>query len=419
MALPHAGSWLGLPDFGITEKIGSIFGAPQTQQGGSNLSAAFSPQAAGPTPLISPLSSSGVVGVNVPSGTSPITQTAPTGGGSQQQTQQSSGGGGSDFMGYYQGWPETAARADFQQAFGGDLNALRRSRGFFTDQERADQEAAQRRELENQINQVYNPLFQNLNQQETQLRDVEYPTALKGLESSQKQLEADLESKKQESLLGIQKQEDTLGTRQMSAMDEARRMQKALQQQSQARFGGSGSAGLAATEIGQREFARSSGKIQQQYAEAFGQLIDHRNKVDKFTLEEGARIAREAEQARLELGAELRRRLDAVYADKNQLESAKAQARLGVIQQMQSQAQALKDARTSALIQLDTWRQQQQFLIDKGLSGIQQQMAATNFQNVFQQPMISQAPTITQEPQYIASTGRRQDEFGNLVNPFA
>lgn len=33
----HAGSWMGLPDFGITEKIGSLFGAPRTSQGGSNL----------------------------------------------------------------------------------------------------------------------------------------------------------------------------------------------------------------------------------------------------------------------------------------------------------------------------------------------------------------------------------------------
>lgn len=33
----HAGSWFGLPDYGITEKIGSMIGAPRTAQGGSNL----------------------------------------------------------------------------------------------------------------------------------------------------------------------------------------------------------------------------------------------------------------------------------------------------------------------------------------------------------------------------------------------
>jgi len=33
----HAGSWGGLPDFGVTEAIGGLFGRPLTSQGGSNL----------------------------------------------------------------------------------------------------------------------------------------------------------------------------------------------------------------------------------------------------------------------------------------------------------------------------------------------------------------------------------------------
>lgn len=34
----HSGSWLGLPDFGITEKLGDLVGVSRTPQGGSNLS---------------------------------------------------------------------------------------------------------------------------------------------------------------------------------------------------------------------------------------------------------------------------------------------------------------------------------------------------------------------------------------------
>lgn len=33
----HSGSWWGLPDFGVTEAIGSWFGSPRTAQGGSNV----------------------------------------------------------------------------------------------------------------------------------------------------------------------------------------------------------------------------------------------------------------------------------------------------------------------------------------------------------------------------------------------
>lgn len=34
---PHKGSWFGLPEFGVTEKIGSLLGSPTTKQGGSNI----------------------------------------------------------------------------------------------------------------------------------------------------------------------------------------------------------------------------------------------------------------------------------------------------------------------------------------------------------------------------------------------
>lgn len=33
----HSGSWFGLPDLGITEKIGSFLGSGTTSQGGSNI----------------------------------------------------------------------------------------------------------------------------------------------------------------------------------------------------------------------------------------------------------------------------------------------------------------------------------------------------------------------------------------------
>ena len=35
--MAHSGSWFGLPDFGITEAIGSAVGAGRTAQGGSNV----------------------------------------------------------------------------------------------------------------------------------------------------------------------------------------------------------------------------------------------------------------------------------------------------------------------------------------------------------------------------------------------
>lgn len=47
MPLPHGGSWFGLPDFGVTEKLGQVFNRPTTAQDGSNI---FGPQQSSYTP---------------------------------------------------------------------------------------------------------------------------------------------------------------------------------------------------------------------------------------------------------------------------------------------------------------------------------------------------------------------------------
>jgi hypothetical protein len=54
MATPvHSGSWFGLPDFGITEAVGGLFGAPRTAQGGSNIFGSAQ-KAASPTQTSTP-----------------------------------------------------------------------------------------------------------------------------------------------------------------------------------------------------------------------------------------------------------------------------------------------------------------------------------------------------------------------------
>jgi hypothetical protein len=52
-----AGSWFGLPDFGVTEKLGSLLGSPTTAQGGSNI---FGGQSASTPTYNGPISSPGI-----------------------------------------------------------------------------------------------------------------------------------------------------------------------------------------------------------------------------------------------------------------------------------------------------------------------------------------------------------------------
>lgn len=94
MADVHAGSWFGLPDFGVTEAIGGLFGAPTTNQGGSNLLGGSSAQA--PTRQVqgaqtfSPVVPSGVGSTAYRStAPAPTINTQPTQPNQQQQLQDS------------------------------------------------------------------------------------------------------------------------------------------------------------------------------------------------------------------------------------------------------------------------------------------------------------------------------------------
>lgn len=100
-SLPHKGSWLGLPDFGITEKVGDLMGKPRNVQGGSTLLANGSSALNNTQPLSGAGSKGSIAGVNQslvsnqpmgpqlptgfypqkPSNNQPTTNAVPTGGG--------------------------------------------------------------------------------------------------------------------------------------------------------------------------------------------------------------------------------------------------------------------------------------------------------------------------------------------------
>lgn len=393
MALPHSGSWFGLPDFGVTEKIGSFLGTPQTQQGGSNLSSVFAPQASTPQPFVPSTSMYSTVGNNSPQQVfNPPAQ--------PQQTQPSGGGGFS--MDLYPGWDETSARADYSATGGPKRPAPGSGQPDYSAE----------------IESIYNPLFSNLQQQSEYVQNTQLPQSLSQLAASTAQLQEDLESKKAASQLQQTRQQETLQTGRLNAMEEAKRNYRAMQQQAHARFGGSGSAGRAASEISQQEFARQAGRTEQVYAQNLQKLTDYGNSVDLWTMQESRRIARESEQAKLEIQSQAQQRLMQINADKNSLDSAKSSARLELVREAQARINNLADARTTALLELNSWKQQQDYILEKNLQSMQQQTPAPTYDNNFFNPTVTTTPEsqTIQQPQYTASG--RSDEF-QILNPFA
>ncbi|MBI2601407.1 hypothetical protein HYW42_05675 [Candidatus Daviesbacteria bacterium] len=347
--------------------------------------------------LVSPLSSSGIVGYNVPAPAAPAPAPTP------QPQNNNSGGGGNGFdMKYYPGWGEAEARADWA-ATGGS---------------KANQGGGGQPDYSAEINSIYNPLFQSLTDQGNYIQNTQLPQSLSQLEVSRAQLEEDLAAKQAQSQQSITSQKEILGQKQLSAMDEAKRAHQALTQQSQARFGGRGSAGMAATEIASKEYARAQGNVQRGFTEAYAKLVDFGNQVDMFGLSESRRIAREVELQKQQIQAEAQNRLYAISRDKNQLESQKAAAKLDLIRESQARINALEDQRTTALLELSTWKNQMDYTLEAQFKQVQQSAPQTNYGEIFSAPTFTQAPAQSYQPQYI-SQGNRPDELNNLINPFA
>lgn len=106
----HPGSWLGLPDFGITEAVGGLLNRPTTSQGGSNLigSAPVQNSSASTGSVQGASTSGGFTGPVLPAGYQfPSNNTTSTYSAPQTQTMgaQTSGGdagsSGPDYSGYY------------------------------------------------------------------------------------------------------------------------------------------------------------------------------------------------------------------------------------------------------------------------------------------------------------------------------
>lgn len=104
MVAIHQGSWLGLPDFGLTEKIGDFFGSQRTTQGGSNIFG--TKNASEPNEVMGPPKPD----VTTPPPTNNYQSTS-------QPTNNTSGGGNYSFnigdFQNYTGWDPTAAYQDW------------------------------------------------------------------------------------------------------------------------------------------------------------------------------------------------------------------------------------------------------------------------------------------------------------------
>lgn len=162
-----------------------------------------------------------------------------------------------------------------------------------------------------------------------------------------------------------------------SAYSEAVRYFNAIQQRAKAQFGRGNSAGQAIGELGNQEFFKNQGNIEQSYADIQKELEGKWH--DALATYSSTRLKiDEWQQTQLSsLKQNLSTQLLNIKMSKAQAESDKTAKKMEVLDRAREQVAAItaqKNAQTQAL---DTWKQQQQFLIQNKLVPIYNQTLNT------------------------------------------
>ena len=183
----------------------------------------------------------------------------------------------------------------------------------------------------------FQPIFDVLGKAEANLR-AQQPGLIQEAEAQAQASRGLLTGEREsaEALLGQQRtQTESQRARQVATQ---RQLLQELQQANQARFGGASSAGLAASELQGREFQRSRFGIQEGAQQAL-QSIGNRLQDVNRTFQQGLQqLEVNKQQAVNGINRKFQDRLLEIDARRGETESAKAQARIGALQELRNRA---------------------------------------------------------------------------------
>lgn len=322
----HTGSW-GTPELGITEAIGSLFGnSNRTAQGGSNLTSQVGSY---PTAIIGGQALQGP-------GLGWSGDTYNNGALTQDTSRSFPSGGGSTYNPVPQGYTRNSQGTIVQ----GDVNRPAQSQAE-SDASIRERQMLDQQALEGQMDAVYNPQFDYLNQTEQF-----YKNQLPGYQQEanqnydvNKQL---LGTSLTNAQTGINTQETTGKRATEDAMAKARRVFMEQQIGNQQRFGGSSSAGGAMSELLARNLQSEQGQIGRQatdYTQQIGQLRQQaQQKFDDSVLQ----LEQQKQKALNDIQREFDQKMMEIGSNRTQLTSAKAQMKLQALMDLRNQTFAVQ-----------------------------------------------------------------------------
>jgi len=225
-----------------------------------------------------------------------------------------------------------------------------------------------------EIDSQFNPIFDVYNQAENNLRG-QLPGLIGEAEAQAQASRGLLDNQRtgaNELLSGQQQQ--TFQSQQAQSGQQRQTLQE-LQSANQQRFGGSSSAGQAAGELQGREFQRNTFQIGQQAQQALQQINQQRQVVEREFQQGVQQLEVNRQQAVNQVQRTFQDRLLEINGRRGETESAKAQARMGALQELRNAAYQIDVSRAQFQSQLQMQAQQNSASLD---NQAQQFLSATN-----------------------------------------
>lgn len=216
---------------------------------------------------------------------------------------------------------------------------------------------------EEEINSIYNPSFDYLNQAESQLR-ADYPNYVNEANNAYNTNVSQLGGQRDKANSQLDLSSTQAQQRKEDALSASRRLFNELQMANNQRFGGASSAGLAASELQGRELQSQFGGINRDYGNTVQQINSQRQGVENDYQTGLLQLQQQKQQAINELNRDFQNKLLQINQNRSELASAKAQMRLQALQDLRNQIFQINQQNDQFAKQLDAMRSQAHAQLD-------------------------------------------------------
>ncbi len=209
------------------------------------------------------------------------------------------------------------------------------------------------------LNAVYQPSMDYLNQAEGNLR-ADLPNVLNAAQQAYETAIQELTGNKQKNTTTITNNQVAAGQQKEDALAAARRLYSQLRMGYQQRFGGSSSAGQAASELSSVEQQRQMGQTTRQYQDTVNQINQQKLQLDTDYQTGQMKLQQSKDQAVATAQSDFQNKLLSISQNRAQIESAKAQARLDALQTLRNQVFSINQQNAQFQQALDAQNQASQ-----------------------------------------------------------